>query len=62
MSPLRFSIRPYLLLLAIAIVVLALAVWGRRYQRAGTAGDEFRPSKSVMDEARRYGLKRGPNR
>jgi hypothetical protein len=69
MSPprpcLSFHVRPWLACLAIAVAVLTVAVLVGRHRRAtvaGRAGDEFRPSKSVVDEARGYGLKRGPNR
>jgi hypothetical protein len=68
MSPprpcLSFHVRPWLACLAIAVAVLTVAVLAGRYQKivAGRAADEYRPSKSVVDEAKRYGLQRGPNK
>jgi hypothetical protein len=64
MSPprpwLSFHVRPWLACLAIAVAVLTVAVLVGRHRGAivaGRVGDEYRPSKSVVDEARRYGLK-----
>jgi hypothetical protein len=44
---------PWVVILAVVVVVVALTFWIKQRQ-AGRADDEFRPSPSVMKEARRY--------